>query len=208
MFWLMSAVLWLCCAVLGGVQAQLLPSLSGWPVQWQSTEQWHWQGQRIQRQDFTSPSSALELMNQLPNLLPYNLKALALPNAWMVSFFADEKHFLLFLAAQQQSATGWLSSMTVLTDQQAIPSVFDGLYEHKWFMQAQTQQPSYLVLQAHRPFAKNTHRLTRRLQNQGWASAIQDCALVVACEWSKKRQRLLIWQEPRQGLWHILWWHS
>lgn len=204
----MSAVLWLCCAVLGGAQAQLLPLLNGWPVQWQSVEQWQWQGQRIQRQGFSSSNSALELMNHLPDLLPYDLNALALPNAWLVNFFADEKHFLLFLAAQHQNVTGWLSSITFLTDHQSIPSVFEGLYEHRWLMQTQTQQPRYLVLQARKPFTKNNHRLKRRLQDQGWTSALQDCALTVACEWKKNQQRLLIWQEPRQGLWHVLWWHS
>ncbi|GGE68128.1 MAG TPA: hypothetical protein K8U84_06785 [Paenalcaligenes hominis] len=207
MFWLMSAVLWLCCAVVGGAQAQLLPALTQWPVQWQPIEQWHWQGQRIQRQAFTSSSSALELINQLPTLLPYDLNALALPSNWIVKFFADEQYFLLFLTAQHQQATGWLSSLSFQTRQLRIPAVFDGLYEHKWVMQAQAQPPSYVVLQAHRPFLKSAQRLRLRLQAQGWIAGVQDCVLTAPCEWSKKQERLMIWQEPRQGVWHILWWH-
>ena len=208
MFWLMSSVLWLCSAVFIGVQAQMLSALATLPVQWQPVEAWSWQGHTVQSQRFISDKSAVELTQLLPKLLNQDMTALALSSAWVMSFFKQERHFIFLLSAHSQGTSGWLSSLDLTESESEVPIVFRGLYEQSWSMHAQGRSPLYLVLRPRAPLAHSWSELQKRLGAQGWSGAQELCAVSLPCEWQQTGQRLVAWQDPKQGLWHLLWWRS
>lgn len=208
MFWLRSAVLWLAGAAVALAQAQILPALASLPAEWQPLEEWHWQGRLIQSQRFSSSKSTTELIQILPELLHQELTALALSSARVVSFFEQDRHFLLVLSTKKHGTSGWLSSLELKEQTLSLAPVFSGLYEHSWSMQAQASSPVYVVLQPQSPVFSAWQALQTRLIAQGWRGQPHLCLSSLPCEWIQGKQRLLLWQGAKQEFWHVLWWPS
>ena len=208
MFWLRSGLLWLGSAVIALAHAQIIPALASLPAEWQTLEEWRWQGRLIQSQRFSSNKSATELIQILPELLQQELTAVALSSAQVVSFFEQDRHFLLWLSTQPQGTSGWLSSLDLKEQPLPIAPVFSGLYEHIWSMQAQGPGPVYVVLRPQSPVTRTWHALHHRLIAQGWSGSPHFCLSSLPCEWTQEKQRLILWRDLKQEFWHVLWWQS
>lgn len=203
-------VLWFWLVVgAGSVQAQMLPALQALPVQWQSIESWRWQGRLLQSQRFSSTSHVSELIRLVPQLLQQELTALSLSSARVLSFFDQGRHFVLLLSVQPQGVSGWLSSLDLQESTEVVLApVFQGLYEHAWSMQEQEERPVYVVLRPKSKMTQGWAELRTRLVVQGWQEQAELCGVGIPCQWQKSQERLVFWQDLKQGLWHVLWWPS
>ncbi|WP_269901860.1 hypothetical protein [Paenalcaligenes faecalis] len=185
--------------------AQLLPAFHDLPVQWLAAEHWHWQGQQVTSQRFTSSRSVVDVAQQIQRRLDEDLQVQRLPTAWLLSFEKAHTHYLILLSAQSTGSQGWLSSLALQAESNPKPpQVFTGLFQHSWTMQHVEQSATYFIFQAHRPKEVMRRLVQSRLLQHGWKA--NACESVDWCDWHKEAKKMLIWHDPNDERWHVLWW--
>lgn len=192
----------------------LIPAFDHLPVQWQKAERWQWQGQEIFSQRFSSDHDVLTLSALIEQRLEaVDLRIQRLSSSWLLSFddLPTHTHYLLLLSAQSKGTQGWLSTLTLAPKSPALnnltpPSLFNGLYQHSWHLRIPSteQEPLYFVLQPTSQSSTLWAQFKRRLMQHAWSGAL--CDQGQWCQWQKAAQRLTLWVDPKQGLWHVLWW--
>lgn len=189
----------------------LIPAFDHLPVQWQKAERWQWQGQEIVSQRFNSEHDVLSLSELIEQRLgAVDLRIQRLPSSWLLSFddLSTHTHYLLLLSAQSKGTQGWLSTLTLdpkaLATNLAPPKLFNGLYQHSWRLQTTEKEPLYFVLQPLSQSPSLWSQLKKRLVQEAWSGAL--CDQNQWCQWQKAAQHFTLWIDPKQGLWHVLWW--
>lgn len=215
-----------CLLFLTATHAHMLPVLSDLPVQWQPEESWYWQGQPISSQRFSSDSELKHVAQQIQQRLQpiADLRLQRLSSSWLLSFEKNHTHYLILLSAQQQGSHGWLSSMSLASANgfsEPVPSMppieLSGLYQHSWSLSTIRADdikmygvsdvlPQYFILQPVRKNKKAEQVLFIRLQRYGWHGGY--CDNNQLCQWQKDKKRLLFWVDPKNSLWHLLWWSA
>lgn len=215
MKWLMGV--FLAYGLLGSmaVSQELLTFLE-LPVQWQKAERWQWQGQDLLSQRFSSKQDVATVAFQIQKLAPdVDLRVQRLASAWLLSFdhAPTHTHYLFLLSAQSQGTEGWFSTMKLLKNQKSpaalVPStLFTGLYQHSWSLSDpdahNMDEPFYVLLQPINSSKRLWLQLNNRFIQQAWQGG--SCLKGQWCQWYKNTQKLWLWVDPKQGLWHVLWW--
>lgn len=191
-------------------------SVAELPVVWQPAERWQWQGQDLSSQRFSSQQHIANVAQHIQNQLQgVDLRVQRLASAWLLSFDhpPTHTHYLFLLSAQTQGTEGWMSTMR-LTDRKnhtsafMLPALFSGLYQHSWHIREvnenNTKEPLYVLLQPNNKSQKLWRQLNARLIKQNWQGG--SCLVNQWCQWHKNSQTLWLWMDPKQGLWHVLWW--
>lgn len=197
------------------VTAHVLPVLQDLPVRWQSIERWHWQGQQLTSQQFSSDQDVIVIAQQIQQRIDTDLRIQRLSTAWLLSFEQEKTHYLIFLSTAKKGIKGWLSSLDLTNPPLSVsisapPLVFLGLYQHSWSVKSvDLTAPTYFVLQPIEKEKRQNHQLwskfTHRLKREGWSGNVCE-GMTSWCQWQHGSQKLEVWVDPNDGLWHALWW--
>ena len=183
-------------------------------VQWQPEERWRWQDQALSSRQFTSEQDVITVAQQIQQLVHQqgvDVRVQRLSSALLLSFEEAQSrhHYLFMLSAQATGTAGWFSALALPSENKVssllsvLPqALFTGLYQHGWGIQG--DDPAYALLQPSSPSPRLWQRLQDRLAQQHWEGGY--CELGRWCQWTKLSQKLWVWVDSQQGLWHVLWW--
>lgn len=199
----------------GHSKTQMLVGFQDLPVSWQKMEKWQWQGQSISSQRFSTDQDVFFITQQIQQRIATDLRLQRLSSSWLLSFNQDHTHYLILLSAQQNGTQGWLSSLSLKEQSVSAsfvdpPVIFSGLYQHSWYLQStEFSGPDYFVLKPLISEKKKINHdwleLMHRLKRQGWRGSF--CKKSSSwCQWEQGVQKLMVWVDPKNGLWHVLWW--